>query len=103
MHSFPSCLSLGASDLLSVHECDVESGENIVVDSDTTCLPGSQSAQCHFDTPESFWTFSFLSFFSFEKGDNCVLKTCLREQNFSFIDIVYICAKLVDNIFRNMW
>ena len=34
---------------VSVYGCNVESRENVIVDYDTTCLPGSGSAKCPFD------------------------------------------------------
>ena len=44
----------GQSFIASVDGCDIESGENVIADYDTTCLPGSQSAECHVGTFDMF-------------------------------------------------
>ena len=70
--------------------CDVESVENVIVDNVTTCLLGSESAECHFGTLEHKINSTSIVF---EMGDKCVLKTCSLEQNISFRSITSICAK----------
>ena len=40
---------------LAIHYgCDVESGKTVIADYDTTCLPGSESAEFHFGILERF-------------------------------------------------